>query len=202
MAVKVVSYREMNNYDVKHKINTTSRSTDWGKGLSPFILGPVNTYGGMVANNVENAWQFSKVYSEHLHPDGTINFAEYIRWRNNGWRNRYAHRYPMGKGQKPAFALWKKPNGDYEQLDYIESRKKIYAPIYAQGVLKSTAWKKLKDLYESGDDFVLIDFDGYDYVAEGKTLIEVINDPTRKMGHAFVLAMLLEYPELRKRYGG
>jgi hypothetical protein len=28
------------------------------------------------------------------------------------------------------------------------------------------------------------------------SLEEVLNDPTRKMGHAFVLAMMLENPEL------
>ena len=34
-------------------------------------------------------------------------------------------------------------------------------------------------------------FDGYDYVGKRMTLNDVINDPRLKMGHAFVLAMLL-----------
>jgi hypothetical protein len=38
----------------------------------------------------------------------------------------------------------------------------------------------------------LWDFDGYDYQAFGLTFDQVINDPVRKMGHAFVIAMLLE----------
>ena len=37
----------------------------------------------------------------------------------------------------------------------------------------------------------LWDFDGYDYVAKRMSLNDVINEPKKKMGHAFVLAMLL-----------
>jgi len=36
------------------------------------------------------------------------------------------------------------------------------------------------------------DFDGYDYLAKNMTLKNVINDEKRKMGHAFVLSMLLQ----------
>ena len=38
-------------------INTTSRSKVWF-GLSPFFLSPVNVN----AYNIENVWQYSKVY--------------------------------------------------------------------------------------------------------------------------------------------
>lgn len=44
----------------------------------------------------------------------------------------------------------------------------------------------------NGEPLVLWDFDGYDHQALGISLAEVIEDPRRKMGHAFVLAMLLE----------
>ena len=55
-------------------------------------------------------------------------------------------------------------------------------------------FKHLKELYENNaPDFTLIlrDFDGYDYVKQNMNLTQVLNNPTRKMGHAFVLAMLL-----------
>jgi hypothetical protein len=45
-------------------INTTSRSSGWSIGLSPFLLGPVKLYGDYVSQNVENAWQYSKVYCQ------------------------------------------------------------------------------------------------------------------------------------------
>ena len=39
----------------------------------------------------------------------------------------------------------------------------------------------------------LRDFDGYDYQAAGKTLADVLVDPERPMGHAFVLKAMLLY---------
>jgi len=42
-------------------INTTS-SAGWSRDLSPFIIGPCDLYGGHVFQNMENGWQFSKVY--------------------------------------------------------------------------------------------------------------------------------------------
>jgi hypothetical protein len=30
---------------VKNAVNTTSISTDWGRGFSPFFLGPIHLYG-------------------------------------------------------------------------------------------------------------------------------------------------------------
>jgi hypothetical protein len=35
----------------------------------------------------------------------------------------------MGRGAKPEYSLW-----DGERLDYIEARKRIYAPLYARAV--------------------------------------------------------------------
>ncbi len=48
-------------------IDTTSRSRTWSKGLSPFYLGPIPLYGHeSPARVMENAWQYSKVYSCHV----------------------------------------------------------------------------------------------------------------------------------------
>jgi hypothetical protein len=52
----------------------------------------------------------------------------------------------------------------------------------------------LKSLNDSGD-LTLRDFDGYDHVAQGKSLKDVLLDPNKKMGHAFVLALMLTPPE-------
>lgn len=41
MLVNICGYRDKPKN--KLVINTTSRSTDFGKGLSPFFLGPVNS---------------------------------------------------------------------------------------------------------------------------------------------------------------
>lgn len=167
-------------------INTTSSSTNFGKGLSPFILGPCELYDGMISMNMENAWQFSKVYPKHVDENGEPTI-HYRMWAKKGWSDGYAHRYPMGKNAKPLYSLW-----DGEKLDYIEARKKIYIPLYRDAVKDRLAFKKLKNLYEIHGTIGLWDYDGYNYKEKGMTLEEVVNNPKLKMGHAFVLAMMLE----------
>jgi len=38
-------------------INTTSRSDNWTRSLSPFLCGPCKLYGEYTSINVENGWQ-------------------------------------------------------------------------------------------------------------------------------------------------
>lgn len=82
-------------------INTTSGSSNWSKGLSPFLIGPIN-YNGSICENFENFWQYQKCYKTHLNDDGSIK-DEYFLWRKKGFENKRAVRYPMGKGSKPEF---------------------------------------------------------------------------------------------------
>lgn len=167
------------------EVNTTSRSSNWSRGLSPFFCGPVKLYDDYVAQNVENAWQFSKVYKQHL--DGDTPSSAYFEWAERGWKDTFAHRYPMGKGAIPEFSWF-----DGKKLTYIEARKAIYIPLYAEAVQKKDAFKVLKELFDSGQDIYLKDFDGYDFRKLNMSYDDVINCETRKMGHAFVLAMLLD----------
>jgi len=66
-------------------INTTSRSKDWGRDFSPFLLGPVDLYADYVSENVENAYQFSKVYQEHTDSNNNPT-EEYFQWAEAGWQ--------------------------------------------------------------------------------------------------------------------
>jgi len=166
-------------------INTTSRSDNWSKGLSPFFAGPVDLYDGYTSVNVENAWQFSKCYEYYL-DDGEPG-ERYFKWAQDGWNDIKAHRYPMGKDAVPLYSYW-----DGEKLSYIEARKKIYIPLYSKAVQKTFAFQQLKKISETGEDLYLWDFDGYNHKALGLTFEQVINDPNMKMGHAFVIAMILE----------
>lgn len=168
-------------------IDTTSRSRTWSRGLSPFFLGPVKLYGDYTARNVENAWQFSKVYSEHGEPN-----ADYFAWAEKGWRDTKAHRYPMGRGRKPLYSYW-----DGEKLGYVEARKRIYIPLYASAVEKSAVFRVLLETYLKAETLTLWDYDGYDHRSLGMTLKDVANSAEKKMGHAFVLAMLLH----QKKHG-
>lgn len=181
--VKVIGPRDPKD---SAAINTTSRSVTWSKGLSPFFVGPVDLYCDETAWNVENAWQFSKVYQKHIGADGNPS-AEYFEWARSGWRDKKAHRYPMGKGAIPLFSWW-----DGKKFSYIEARKHIYIPLYAKAVSQTSAFEQLKEIYLANGKVTLWDFDGYDHVQHGKSYTDVINDPDKKCGHAFVLAMLLE----------
>lgn len=85
-------------------INVTSHSKDFGVGLSPFHLGPVDLYNGYVSLNVENAWQYCKVYK--IHTKDKEPTEEYFQWAIRGWKNARAIRYPMGKGSIPEYSYW------------------------------------------------------------------------------------------------
>lgn len=181
---------------VKDFINTTSRSNNWSKGLSPFFLGPVELYDGHVAQNVENAWQYSKVYAEHADENGDPK-PEYLEWARAGWAKNSADRYPMGKGRKPLYSLWAG-----EKLPYVEARKKIYCPLYAKAVENTDAFKMLKQIFEHRENIWLWDFDGYDHHKLNMTYQDVLDCPSRKMGHAFVLAMMLDNQRLWEKKDG
>lgn len=167
------------------EINTTSRDVGIFQNLSPFKLGPCQLYDDYVSLNMENAWQYSKVYAHHV-DENNMPTQEYFEWAKNGWNKKWADRYPMGKGAKPLFSWWHK-----EPLDYIEARKQIYVSLYAKRVILTDAYKELAFMHSNGQDIALRDFDGYMYNEMGYTLSDVLNNPNKKMGHSFVLAMLL-----------
>ncbi len=185
-------------------INVTSRSkSDRGKTLSPMHLGPVPLYWGLTAKKVENAWQFSKVYDYHvgcygwdeeLDEAGNACIHEkWFKWALQGFNDNWAHRYPMGKGEKPLFSFWAG-----ERLDYISARKKIYIPLYSYAARKTEAFKWIAKQYKEGKTIHLWDFDGYNREQFNMSWEDILNNPKKIMGHGHVLAMMLEAPELVK----
>lgn len=167
-------------------VNTTSRSDNWGSGLSPFFLGPCELYDGYTSKNVENCWKFSKVYGQHCE-DGEPTPA-YFEWAKKGWNDIRAHRYPMGRGAIPEFSYW-----DGEKLSYVEARHKIYIPCYSKAVRDTDAFKKLTKLYnETEGTLYLADFDSHSLNRENFEYADLWNNPKIKVGHAYVLAMMLE----------
>lgn len=195
MTVYVIGPKD--KYDLKKSINTTSSSKNWSRGLSPFLLGPVPLYEGAVlpySQTMESAWQNSKLYPEHADEEGNPT-REHFEWAKKGWERKRAERYPMGKGHRPLCHWWGEP------LGYIEARRKIYIPLYAKAVAKTRAFARLREEYVKAGSVTLWDFDGYNHRRMGLTIQEVVRNPDRNMGHAFVLAHLLEkmHPELVKK---
>lgn len=185
--VRVASMRQKIEFKDCEIVNACSNSgSDWQRDLSPFMLGPCPLYDGIWSRTMENAWQYSKLYAEHADAEGNPT-QKYWDWAAAGWENPKAVRYPMGKGAKPLCSLWQG-----KKYGYIDARKQVYAPIYRDAVLQTNGYATLKRLYEEHKGIIAIrDFDGYDEVALGMNLIDVLNNPNRKMGHAFVIKMLL-----------
>ena len=188
-AITVIGPRDRGKYRTAGTtivVNTTSRAGAWSSGLSPFLLGPVDLYDGHVTTNVENGWQYAKVYAEHVDAKGNPT-KDYWRWAKAGWANPRAVRYPMGKGRKPEYLWW-----DGHKLDYVTARLGVYVPLYARSVFNNESYQHVQSLRKTHERVCLWDFDGYDHRALGMTYVDVLKHPTRKMGHAFVLAMLLD----------
>lgn len=168
-------------------VDTTSKSPElWTTELSPFHLGPVPLYGGRISQTMENAWQYAKVYRQHLNEQHQP-AQSYWHWAEEGWANPRAVRYPMGKGAKPAYSLW-----EGEKLGYIDARLQLYWTMYQNAVVQTRGFEKLAQLAASSEEVVLFDFDGYDNEARKMSLRDVMLNPSRPMGHAFVLKALLE----------
>jgi hypothetical protein len=167
-------------------VDVTSGGTRWA-GLSPFLLGPVPLYDLRESATMENAWQYAKVYAQHARPDGGPSSA-YWDWAHAGWASSRAVRYPMGKGARPLYCLWAG-----EQLGYLQARRRVYLPLYAQAV-RFRALPQLRALRElaAAGDLVIRDYDAYDHRALGYSWEDVLNDPDRTMGHGLVLAMMIE----------
>jgi hypothetical protein len=84
----------------------------------------------------------------------------------------------------PMYSYWKG-----KKLSYLEARREIYCPLYAELAKKTKAWRELKELYDSGVKIQILGYDGYDYTC--KTLKECFLDQTRPFGHVrsvFVVA--------------
>jgi len=199
MKVEIITFQDWRVMGLEKEdvVVTVSKSDSWSVGLSPFVLGPCELYDGHVAKNVENAWQFCKVYPEFT--NGSIIKDEYWDWCKKGWNDSYAHRYPMGKGKVPQFSYW-----DGEKLDYVSARKKIYIPLYHKAVKGTDAFKKLQEVYNdhviANKDLHLVDFDAYRHRMFNMDYDDVINCSNKKMGHAFILGAMLECPEVLDKY--
>jgi len=184
MTLYVLNFRDMLP-ETATVINTTSRSKTWSRNLSPMIVGPVWA-NGILCQNVENAWQYSKVFPEHV-DEYSNPTQEYYTWRNKGYESRWAQRYPMGKNKKPLCTWW-----DGQKLSYLDAKASVYIPLYVTSVLNTDAYKQLVHLYNSSQDLVLLDFDAYDHRSMGLSWEQVLANENKKFGHAFVLAMMLE----------
>ncbi len=178
----------------KHKIpeggivmDVTSRSNTWTRAFSPFYLGPVDLYDSHVSINLENAFQFSRVYAEYNGYDDCPS-VNYLEWAKKGWATKAPIKYPLGAWNKHLYHWW-----DGKKISNLEAQNNIFLRLYKEAIIKTDEFKRLKELYETTDkDIYLLDFEGYNHRYLEKSWDEVINNPDQPVGQAFALCMILE----------
>jgi len=191
--------------------------------LSPYTLKDDNE------NIIENVWQFSKVYKQvyninttlpykstvlwkwptetHVDDNGELTHP-YWNWRNQGFHNKYAVRYPNGFHHRHEclYSVLLDPiTNEYEELDYITARKKIYCTEYIKAARKHPTFYKYKKLLQKGVNLQFNEVDGprytdqepYCYVENdslemNKEILEMLlNNPSQPFGHGYTLALAL-----------
>lgn len=165
------------HFDGYKKILCLTQSSAYGE-ISPYLLKDDKN------RIMENLWQFSKVYEkvpatkafysrynnkiiwqypEEIHVVNNNLTDEYFNWREKGMNNEYAIRYPVGYRNKHNVLYSLAENNDgtlSEPLDYIESRKRIYVPVYCKLVKTQEKFKKLKKKLSKNENLLIIEVDG------------------------------------------
>lgn len=165
-------------------LNVTSAQPK--KSQEGMDLSPMHPKGYRGFINFEAYWQAGKVWD-------TIPREQSVLW----WKSQTAakRRYPSGR-----VVLWAIfEDVSEKKLDYVSSRKLVYAPQYAAYIANTTSLKKWKDIVHSGQDVVVFDFDGVRKINGDvdikiislDLLKEKINDTRHPFGHGFIVAALL-----------
>jgi hypothetical protein len=162
------------------------------ESLSPYDL--KNSQG----NILENLWQFSKIY-EKVYEIKTLSYIkgyrgkvliwdhppenhlidgyptdEYWNWREKGFNNEYAVRYPNGFSHRAeCLGSYLKKGGHYYLLDYITARKKIYCHTHIDALVnRNTSMPNALEKFDNlckrvkmGEKLNIIEVDGPTYTA-------------------------------------
>lgn len=189
---KFLTMNHRHKFDGPHiNVDVTLNSDSWGRMLSPFILGPVTNELG-TSRNVENAWQYSKIFEVDLNADNTPKDF-YWKWRKDGFEKVKADRYPRGKdNNKYVRGSWFGREGEPGKLlNYVESRKKIYVPAYLQALRNNPIYptfiKFIADAWYSETTVIFRDYDTFNHEEAEMSLVQILNDERYKYGHGFIL---------------
>lgn len=213
------------SYEGYKRIEVMTKSTPYGD-LGPYVL--KNDKGQLM----ENIWQFAKVYKEipkskqrysqyskkviwdhpaetHVDEKGNLT-PNYWNWRKKGMDNPEAVRYPVGRKVRSEclYAQWNE-----KKLNYIDARKEIYFPVYAELVKKEKKFNKLIKWLKQGKNLLIIEVDGPhqeslnyykerynvddDFIKDRTILVNqtnmdiMINDTKHAFGHGYCLGMAL-----------
>jgi hypothetical protein len=139
---------------------------------------------------------------------------DYWVWSSLGMSNKYHVRYPNtfhGKSEVVCSLFYDNIKEEYQVLDYIQARKKIYAPIYCSLVKKQLKFKELQEKLSRGENLLIIEVDGphddnkyykekygiNNFVQNGTIKVNknnikiLLNDSKYCFGHGYCLACAL-----------
>jgi len=216
-------------------IMVMTKSSKYGS-LGPYVLCDEQE------RNMENLWQFSKVYEKvpatvarksrfdntiiwnhkaETHVDGKGEevslLPEYWAWRQKGMNAPHPIRYPVGFNHRHkclfAIPLDASPLTALQKLDYVQSRKAIYLPLFCRLVTTQPQFATLLDKLNNGENLLIVEVDGpheesLEYYQRtygtGPNFIEnntilvnqrnmqiMLNDSKHPFGHGYCLAMAL-----------
>jgi len=190
---------------------------------------------------MENIWQFCKLYEKvpkttqkysrwdpsviwdhpaetHFirdpkNPDDGELTPEYFRWRKKGFEAKNAIRYPVGYHHRTKCLCALKEDQFDQALNYVESRKQIYLPLYCSMVRQKEQFIELKKRLDQGENLLIIEVDGphqeslpyyqdkysvndnfidqHSVLATQENLNILLNDEKHPFGHGYCLAMAL-----------
>lgn len=141
---------------------------NFAKELSPFYIGPVRSSDGVDANIFEIFWQCGKVYP--CHDDNGKPNQKFFDWRNEFYSKEECNKDLMrhactslGYKNKDAlyFAYYNSEKNDWEPLNYVQARKKVYFPEYIKLISETDSFKWIKSLVDVGKKIALVDFDAF-----------------------------------------
>ena len=191
------------------KIGAYSRGPAEWRPLSPFLLGPImiNSDSDDLADDYhwtncrykkmrhclifENYWQGSKIYNIDVDVDVDVDEGQikdsFFKRRERLFSLDVPKRRPVPKSKGDAVAGFY--NGQI--MDYIESRKRIYCPIYASLIENSPQFLKLKSMLKTGHNLLIVGPDGADLPMTYATMYRAVNDPNICFGHELVICCSL-----------
>lgn len=143
---------------------------------------------------------------------------EYFQWRHAGMNAKEAIRYPVGLKHRSecvcAFAENEDGTINPKALDYVESRKAIYLPLYTRLVKQKPKFHRLKAELMSGVNLNIIEIDAAhqeslpyyqerygvpsDWIQHDsiectrENMLIMLNDPKHAFGHSYCLAAALQ----------
>lgn len=179
--------------------NLIGPSKHAAKSLSPMALGPIVDKQNNEAKLFENYWQSSKMWPTAGHCLPGSGACEpspaWYRFRARGFALDKGKRRPLPKKQY-GFAQYARYND--EPMGYVESRKRIYVPLYYFLIKDLPVIGALRESLSRGEKIMIVDNDGPSRAQypEGMPMTvenwrKMIDDPSLPFGHGYVVAGIL-----------